>query len=58
MIPVPLAGDVTITDPVANEQVGCVVNTAGAVCKAGCVFTTILVLAIEVHPAALSTVKT
>ena len=44
--------------PVATAHVGCVTDPAvGAVGVAGCVFTTIVELAKEVHPAALSTVK-
>jgi hypothetical protein len=45
------------TDPVATEQVGCViVPTIGAVTE-GCGFMTTLADVAEVHPAALVTVK-
>ena len=55
----PVAGrPLRITLPVARAQVGCViVPTVGAVGVAGCVLISTLPEAVEVHPAALVTVK-
>ena len=55
----PVAGrPLRITLPVARAHVGCVIVPAvGAVGVAGCALMTTLPEAVEVHPAALVTVK-
>ncbi len=58
MVQLPLGKPLKTTLPVAVEHVGCVMApTVGTVGVAGCAFTTALVLANEVQPALLVTVK-
>ena len=57
MVQFPAGKPVTVTLPVANAQVGCViVPTVGAAGVAGCALMTTLADAKEVHPAAFVTV--
>ncbi len=58
MVQFPAGKPLSTTLPVEVAQVGCViVPTVGAAGSAGCAFTTALVLANEVQPALLVTVK-
>ena len=58
MVQLPAGKPLKATLPVAVKHVGCViVPTIGAAGSAGCAFTTAFVLATEVQPALLVTVK-
>ena len=55
-MPVPFAGAITLTDPVAVVQVGCVVDAVGADGVVGCALI-VMVVAVEVQLLALVVVS-
>ena len=58
IVQLPAGRPLSITDPVATAQVGCVIApTTGAVGTAGCAFIITFTVAGEIHPAAVVTVK-